>query len=183
MIIIFVLTNFFTQLVTTFSGFYEKDFYILDEAEQREKLFIFIRNVLLVQVFKMVIDLIQQVFWEYKNKVTLNQIYSNLFSKMVNAPINEFYDVTPVESIMLRFTQSVECFQSSIITSILRIFSSVSSFMIKITIFASVSNWLSVVCIICTWKLVQGQATWRVIQKNFWMLENTIRKKLDVTTY
>ena len=63
----------------------------------------FVRNVILVQLFKLVIDLVRRFFIEFKNKITLDNIYKNLFTKMVNAPINEFYDVTPVFSIVSRF--------------------------------------------------------------------------------
>jgi hypothetical protein len=66
-------------------------------------LFKFVRNVILVQLFKLVIDLVRRFFIEFKNKITLDNIYKNLFTKMVNAPINEFYDVTPVFSIVSRF--------------------------------------------------------------------------------
>jgi hypothetical protein len=66
-------------------------------------LFTFVRNVILVQLFKLVIDLVRRFFIEFKNKITLDNIYKNLFTKMVNAPINEFYDVTPVFSIVSRF--------------------------------------------------------------------------------
>jgi hypothetical protein len=59
--------------------------------------------VILVQLFKLVIDLVRRFFIEFKNKITLDNIYKNLFTKMVNAPINEFYDVTPVFSIVSRF--------------------------------------------------------------------------------
>jgi len=58
----------------------------------------------------MVIDLVRRVFVEYKNRVVLDSVYQNLFSKIVNAPINEFYDVTPTFAIMMRFQASVECF-------------------------------------------------------------------------
>jgi len=44
----FVFSDFLSRLVSTFSGFYEKDFFVQDEQQQREKLFVFIRNVLLV---------------------------------------------------------------------------------------------------------------------------------------
>ncbi|MFO0116822.1 MAG: hypothetical protein ACK521_04160 [bacterium] len=66
-------------------------------------MFTFVRNVILVQLFKLVIDLVRRFFIEFKNKITLDNIYKNLFTKMVNAPINEFYDVTPVFSIVSRF--------------------------------------------------------------------------------
>ncbi len=59
--------------------------------------------MILVQLFKLVIDLVRRFFIEFKNKITLDNIYKNLFTKMVNAPINEFYDVTPVFSIVSRF--------------------------------------------------------------------------------
>jgi len=151
----FVLTDFLSRLVSTFSGFYEKDFYVLDEAQQREKLFTFVRNVILVQLFKLVIDLVRRFFIEFKNKITLDNIYKNLFSKMVNAPINEFYDVTPVFSIVSRFQACVDCFQNSIIDAILRIFGSLSDFLIKISIFYSVSHWLAACCFLAGYQLMQ----------------------------
>jgi hypothetical protein len=58
------------------------------------------RNVLLVQLFRLVIDLVRRYFIEYKNRLTLDNVYSNLFAKMVNAPVNEFYDVTPTFTIV-----------------------------------------------------------------------------------
>lgn len=99
----------------------------------------------------MVIDLVRRVFFEYKNRVALDNVYQNLFTKMVNAPINEFYDVTPTFCIMMRFQASVECFQNSIISSILRIFSSLSDFLIKLGIFAAVSNWMAALCLIAAY--------------------------------
>lgn len=48
LIFTFVFSDFLSRLVSAFSGFYEKDFFVLDEDEQRERLFVFIRNVLLV---------------------------------------------------------------------------------------------------------------------------------------
>lgn len=159
----FVLTDFLSRLVSTFSGFYEKDFYVLDEAQQREKLFTFVRNVILVQLFKLVIDLVRRFFIEFKNKITLDNIYKNLFSKMVNAPINEFYDVTPVFSIVSRFQACVDCFQNSIIDAILRIFGSLSDFLIKISIFYSVSNWLAACCFLAGYQLMQTQLKWRLV--------------------
>ena len=50
---------------------------------------------MLVQILKLAIDLIRRLFIERKNKITLDNIYTTLFAKMVNAPVNEFYDVTP----------------------------------------------------------------------------------------
>jgi ABC-type multidrug transport system fused ATPase/permease subunit len=178
----FVFTNFLSQLVSTFSGFYEKDFFVQDEEKQREQLFTFIRNVLLVQLFKLVIELVRRVFVEYKNRITLDHIYSSLFTKMVNAPINEFYDVTPTFTIVQRFQACVDCFQSSIIESILRIFSSLSDFLIKMSIFYSVSGWLSAICLVAAYQLVLNQIKWRVVVNKFYSFENFLKRN-DVSTY
>ena len=60
----FVLTDFVSNLISTASNFYEKDFYVLNEAEQRENLFTFVRNVILVHLIKLVIDLVKRFFRE-----------------------------------------------------------------------------------------------------------------------
>lgn len=119
---------------------------------------------------------------EYKNRITLDRIYLDLFKKMVNAPINEFYDVTPTYAIVQRFHDSIDCFQNSIIDSILRIFSSLSDFLIKISIFASVSNWMAAICLVAAYQLVINQIKWRVVVQKFYSFENYL-KRLDVSTY
>ena len=82
---------------------------------------------------------------------------------MVNAPINEFYDVTPVDRIVTRFNASVDCFSESIINALLRIFSNISLFFIKISIFATVSNWMAAICIVAAMMLINTKYEWKKV--------------------
>lgn len=86
-----------------------------------------------------------------------------------NAPINDFYDVTSTSTITRRFRESIDCFGGeSIVWMFQMIFGSITDFLIKLSIFASVSNWMAAILLIAFYQLLHNVADWRIIVKKVW---------------
>lgn len=159
------------QLTATFKSFYETDFYTLSPDEQQAKAASYLTNVLLVSCFTLSLDVIKKVFWEKKNNSVQDNVYNMLFTKIIAAPINLFFDVTPVDQIMSRFSRSMGCFQNSIIYALLHIINSWTSFCIKLAIFASVSHLSTLCCLIVSCFLIWNTLLWRSVTKHFWRMD------------
>lgn len=108
----------------------------------------FVFNFIMIKLGIMAIDLVKEWAKKKKNKRVLNRLYDTLFAKMVNAPINEFYEITPIDTIISRFHSSISIFENDIMSRLVGIFSSVSDLIIKAGIMYTISGWLGVLCLV-----------------------------------
>lgn len=101
-----------------------------------------------------------------------------------NAPINDFYDVTSTSTITRRFNDSYHCFGGDCINHMFHmIFGSMTDFLIKLSIFASVSNWMAAVLLIAFYQLLHNVANWRIVAKKVWSFMHYKIHRLHVSTY
>ena len=114
----------------------------------------------------------------------MDKLNKSLFQMICNAPINDFFDVTSTSQIMRRFNESYHSFGGDCINHMFRmIFGSMSDFLIKFSIFASVSGWMAAFLLVAFYQLLCNVANWRIVAKKVWSFMHYNVHKLNVSTY
>ena len=68
------------------------------------------------------INLFVEMYMSKKSKEMGRGVHHALFSKVMNAPINLFFDVTPVGKVFSRFSRDINVFNGAIFSGFRRIF-------------------------------------------------------------
>lgn len=182
-ILFFAFTNLLGHIIRMGRGFYEKDFYMFDQEDQSAGVFTFVRNILLSSMFCLALEVLKNSYWEKKNNTVEDNIYSQLFNKIMAAPVNLFFDVTPIDKVVGRFHRSMGCFKDSIVHSLCWIIHNGCEFVIRLSLFAAVSYYMSGLAFFICLTLLFFMWCWRKTAKNFWRMEGKLHKKLNVSIY
>ena len=182
-IIFFACTNLITQLTRNFRGFYEKDFFMFDQENQRTEIFGFCGNILMSSILCLALEAFKNVFWEKKNNTVEDKMYTKLFNKIMDAPINLFFDVTPVDKVVGRFHRSLDTFKDSIVHSLCWIIHNGCECIIRFSLFAAVSYYMSGLAMVVGLSLLFFMWCWRKSAQNFWKMEHKLHKEYNVSIY
>jgi ATP-binding cassette, subfamily C (CFTR/MRP), member 1 len=182
-ILFFAFTNLVSQLIRNFRSFYEKDFYMFDHDNQRSTVFGFCGNILMSSIFCLALEAVKNIYWEKKNNTVEDNMYSQLFNKIMDAPVNLFFDVTPVDKVVGRFHRSMHTFKDTIVHSLCWIIHNGCECIIRLSLFAAVSYYMSGLAFFVSLTLLYLMYCWRKTAKNFWRMEHKLHKEYNVSIY
>ena len=88
------------------------------------------------------VNLAVEAFISLKAKQMGKNVHASLLSKVMNAPINLFFDVTPVGKIFKRFSDDIHVFNGAIFHGFRRIFGEVTYLVFIFSLLLQFSSWI-----------------------------------------
>ena len=88
------------------------------------------------------VNLAVEVFVSLKAKQMGKNVHQSLLTKVMNAPINLFFDVTPVGKIFKRFSDDIHVFNGGIFHGFRRIFGDVTYLIFLFSLMLQFSSWI-----------------------------------------
>ena len=98
-----------------------------------------------------IVNLGIEIFISIKAKGMGKNVHLMLFSKVMSAPINLFFDVTPVGKVFQRFSEDINVFNGAIFWGFRRIMGNVTYLLFLFHLLISISNWLFVFFFMLSW--------------------------------
>ena len=88
------------------------------------------------------VNLVVDGFVSLKAKQMGRNVHAGLLTKVMNAPINLFFDVTPVGKIFKRFSDDINVFNGEIFSGFRRIFGDVTYLVFIFSLLLQFSSWV-----------------------------------------
>ena len=83
----------------------------------------------------------KEIYLSYRGKNMGKDVHESLLTRVLNAPINLFFDITPVGKVFQRFADDIEVFRGRLLQGFSRVFGMVTWVFVIIGFMISISRW------------------------------------------
>ena len=92
-------------------------------------------------IISAMIGLAKEIYIDYRGEDMGSDVHRSLLTRVMNAPINRFFDITPVGKVFQRFADDIEVFRGRLLHGFSRVFGMATWVLVIIGFMTSISKW------------------------------------------